>query len=432
MLDLGYWATYDIFTYLFPFLEVIAFYRCKFRLFAMATFYDLNRSKNEFRSRGYDTNELNWEDDELYENRSCGYNTDGLNWEYNEFCENRGGSGDWIDPVDLLPVDPFGMELGTNLAAAIAGWIEDLNALENIVSIAGFYDCELYNCNMSHGKASSSCDSFDYTIADDLIGGEEDHKNYVPHEGLMLSLSYLGVEDLLSVDRVCKSLHFAVQNDWWLWRCVHIDSPLNGKIDDDALERLCSKAQGRLQCLSLNECSRITDDGLRNVLESNPMLGKLSISGCMRLSVEGLISSLKAFKTSSITGIQTLKLGKQFRISSEEYEALQLLVGGNGSKAAKPYTPRFYHIGESSTACDNEDRALDIELCSGCQKYKLIFDCPSENCQRKKEQCRACDKCIERCVKCGRCVKDCSFVETFFIEIICADCWKQTPSCHEE
>jgi hypothetical protein len=40
--------------------------------------------------------------------------------------------------------------------------------------------------------------------------------------------------------------------------------------------QLTNRAQGNLQCLSLVECPRITDDGLKHVLENNPRLTKVS------------------------------------------------------------------------------------------------------------------------------------------------------------
>ncbi|ONK77717.1 uncharacterized protein A4U43_C02F9790 [Asparagus officinalis] len=341
----------------------------------------------------------------------------------NFFAYENGGGRDWTDPIDLLPADPFGMELSSNLAAAIVGWFEDLGASSS--------DCKVYCWN---GDYQNPGGWFDDTF-EFFVGAEETSTSTssgsgedLPHEGLMLSLGYLGVQDLLSVERVCEAFRSAVQNDPLLWRCIHIDSPLSERITDDALLRLTLRSQGSLQCLSLVGCSRITDEGLRKVLESNPMLQKLSISGCLRLTLEGVISNLKAFKSSRVTGIKHLKLGRLFTVSQEQYDELQKLLGGDELNQPKPSNPRFYHRGVSSIACDDSDRALDIELCQGCQKFKLVFDCPSESCRAKgPENCRACDACIGRCVQCGRCVNDCRFVETFFLDYLCSGCWKQAP-----
>lgn len=99
------------------------------------------------------------------------------------------------------------------------------------------------------------------------------------HDGaLMFALGYLGVRDLLVVESVCKSLYSTVRGDPFLWRSIHIDQPLNEKITDEVLLQLTDRAQGNLQCLSLVECPRITDDGLKRVLENNPRLTKVSLT----------------------------------------------------------------------------------------------------------------------------------------------------------
>lgn len=97
-----------------------------------------------------------------------------------------------------------------------------------------------------------------------------------PHYALYLALGYLGLRNLLSVDRVCKSLHSAVRMENYLWRTLHVHQPLNEKITDEVLLHLSDRVQGKLECLSLVECPRITDDGLRRVLERNPELSKVS------------------------------------------------------------------------------------------------------------------------------------------------------------
>ncbi|KAK8665128.1 hypothetical protein V6N13_005303 [Hibiscus sabdariffa] len=80
-----------------------------------------------------------------------------------------------------------------------------------------------------------------------------------PHEALILALGYLGVRDLLVVENVCTSLRNIVQNDL-LWGSIHIDQPLNEKLTDDALLQITKRTQGSLQCLSLVDCKRISDD----------------------------------------------------------------------------------------------------------------------------------------------------------------------------
>lgn len=98
-----------------------------------------------------------------------------------------------------------------------------------------------------------------------------------PHDAMRLVLDYLGVQDLLSVEQVCRSLRDSVRGNPLLWWSIHIDQSLSLRITDGTLIKLTSRAQGFLQCLSLVNCVRITDSGLRCVLENNPRLMKVSI-----------------------------------------------------------------------------------------------------------------------------------------------------------
>ncbi|CAL9038780.1 unnamed protein product [Musa banksii] len=200
---------------------------------------------------------------------------------------------------------------------------------------------------------------------------------------------------------------------------------LGEKITDDVLLRLTQRAQGNLQCLSLSGCSRITDDGVKCVLDNNPKLKKLSVAGCVRLSLDGIINNLKAFRSQGTPGIEHLKLGRLFSISGEQFGALKLLLGIDQHQQAQAQKPRFYHTSDSSLVCD-DDCVIDVEMCPVCQKYKLVYDCPSEGCQEKgPKHCRACDFCIARCIQCGKCIKDCMYVETFCLEYLCSGCWKE-------
>ncbi|TYG57415.1 hypothetical protein ES288_D08G139300v1 [Gossypium darwinii] len=50
---------------------------------------------------------------------------------------------------------------------------------------------------------------------------------------------------------------------------------MNEKITDDVLLQITGRGQGSLQCLSLVDCQRITDEGLKHVVENNPKLIKV-------------------------------------------------------------------------------------------------------------------------------------------------------------
>ncbi|CAL5368443.1 unnamed protein product [Camellia sinensis] len=261
--------------------------------------------------------------------------------------------------------------------------------------------------------------------------GDGDGDGGAPHDALFFALGYLGVKDLLSIERVCKSLCDAVQNDPLLWRSIHIDQPLSDKITDDALLQLTSRAQGTLQCLSLVGCLRISDSGLRRVLERNAGLTKLSVPGCVRLSVEGILCNLKALKSAGKLGIKHIRVGGLYGITDEQFEELKSLLGTDNHSQPSAHKPRFYHGGQLYLSC-NDDRAIDIEACPKCQKLRQVYDCPAESCQGKHQStqsCRACTICIPRCIHCGCCVDGCDYEETFCLDLLCLDCWKQILKC---
>ncbi|GAV80363.1 hypothetical protein CFOL_v3_23824 [Cephalotus follicularis] len=398
------------------------------------------------------------------------------------------------DILDLLPSDPFGMDISTTVTA-ITGWLEDLEVDygvygRNEVStsdgsyqlFAGLnfiwnnamrfhtfpgnlafdelngigFDCKLNvdsgfggECSMEkevvgpvscHGGLVTACNVDDIFslgnemdfVCDQSGGVKEDFgissvgDRGAPHAAFVFALGYLGVRDLLVVERVCRSLHSTVQSDPLLWRSVHIDQPLNEKITDDALLQLSSRAQGNLQCLSLVECPRITDDGLKRVLDNNPRLTKLSVPGCTRLSIEGIVSSLKAFKSMGTQGVKHLRIGGLYGVTQNYFEELKFLLGTD-SFMQNAHKPHFYNKGKLYLSCE-DDRAIDIETCPRCQNLRLVYDCPAEGCQGKElatRVCRACTLCISRCVQCGRCINDSAYEETFCLELLCSDCWKQ-------
>lgn len=170
--------------------------------------------------------------------------------------------------------------------------MEDVNAPYHLglVCIGGFGRCSLDNGvsgvsddmdGLFHASSGSSGFPDNHSSKDpELSAGTSSFVNgEMPHLAFSLALGYLGVRDLLAVENVCKSFRSTVRNDPFYWRNIHIHHPLNDKITDEVLLQLTNRAQGTLQCLSLVECPRITDDGLKRVLDSNPKLSKV----CMDL-----------------------------------------------------------------------------------------------------------------------------------------------------
>ncbi|XP_076892527.1 F-box protein SKIP14-like [Bidens hawaiensis] len=368
---------------------------------------------------------------------------------------DKGGSVDSVskDIIDLLPSDPFGMDIDISTTfTAITGWLGDLeleygdymrntmvNHKEDYGLFAGF--SFFWNSAMKfqsfpmafHDQQNKGFDSVgedvfvmeseeyvnEFATCPDVNGGE-------PHDAFVLALGYMGTKDLLTVECVCRSLCYTVRNDSLLWRNLYIDQPLNERISDDVLVRLTNRAEGNLQFLSLIKCPKITDDGLRRVLETNPKLTKLFIPGCTRLSIDGILNNLKAFNSSTETGgIKHIRTGGFYGITLDHFKQLNNLLGADKSKSV----PHHYHCAKLYSQCD-DDRSIDVEICPRCQNLRLVYDCPAGGCQ-PKDQCRACIICIPRCAECGRCVHNSEYEETFSLEYLCSECLKQLPSCQE-
>lgn len=318
---------------------------------------------------------------------------------------------------------------------------EDVNAPYHLGlgSIGEFGRCSLENGvsgvsndmdGFFHGSSGSSRIPDNHSSKDpELSAGTCSFVNgEMPHLAFSLALGYLGVRDLLAIEGVCKSVRSTVRNDPFYWRNIHIHHPLNDKITDEVLMQLTDRAQGTLQCLSLVECPRITDDGLKRVLDSNPKLSKLCVPGCTRLSINGILESLRTFKLMGTLRVKHIRIGGLYGVTEEHFEELKFLLGITSEKqqnvnALKPY---FYHRESMYLSCD-DDRIIDIEMCPRCQKLRLVYDCPAEVCQGKEhasQVCRACTLCIARCVQCGRCINDNEYEETFCLELLCSDCSK--------
>ncbi|KAK7399973.1 hypothetical protein VNO78_11171 [Psophocarpus tetragonolobus] len=393
--------------------------------------------------------------------------------------DRSGGGASHDDILDLLPSDPFGMDISTTFTA-ITGWLEDLevdyggyrrdelggsddnyqlfaglnfiwnNAMRFHACVEdnkGFGDCWSVRDNGPAAAAASSNfgfgSAFDGDVSDlpassgsdDVTRGGEGGgvDELAPHPALSFSLGYLCLSDLLAVERVCKSLHSTVRGDPLLWRTIHVDQPLNERITDDVLLQLTNNAQGNLQCLSLVECTRITDEGLKRVLEGNPKLIKLSVPGCTRLSIEGIVGILKAYNSMSTQGVKHLHIGGLYGVTQKHFEELRFLLGADSQLLQHSHKPHFYRRGNLYLSCD-DDRAIDIEVCPRCQNLRLVYDCPAESCQlvgHTTQACRACTLCIPRCSQCGRCINDSEYEETFCLELLCSACSKQLVKCSE-
>ncbi|KAI4348264.1 hypothetical protein L6164_009004 [Bauhinia variegata] len=392
------------------------------------------------------------------------------------------------DVLDRLPMDPFGMDIKSTITA-ISDWIQDfewdIQSEYDVFTVDeddhtlfaglnwgwnGAGNLQPQGGNVNEDGTSVSGDDIDeFQIFNGLYDGgmvaDENVENFltishrgnrlfsneqeelqncpkidngglgdVPHEVMSLVLGYLGVKDLLSVEQVCKSLRDTVRTDPLLWRSIHVDQSLSARITDGTLLKFTSRAQGALECLNLINCIWITDSGLTSVLQSNPKLMKLSVPGCVKLTVEGILSNLRALKSSRRPGIKLLRIGRLAGITDEHFKELKDLLGADKYFQQRVQKPQFYQGGFSYLTCE-DNRAIDIEVCPRCQKPKLVYDCPAEGCQQKHQAaqlCRGCTMCIPRCIHCGRCIKDCEYQETFCLEFHCLNCWNQLLHCPEK
>lgn len=161
---------------------------------------------------------------------------------------------------------------------------------------------------------------------------------------------------------------------------------------------------------------------------------QLSVPGCVRVSVEGILLNLRAIKSAGILGMKHLRIGGLSGVTDKHFEELKsLLDADNQVNQLLTNKPRFYNGRQSYLLCD-DDRPIDVEVCPRCQKPRVVYDCPAEGCQGRQnatQLCRACTLCIARCFHCGRCIEDCDYEETFCLDILCLDCWKHLLNCQE-
>ncbi|KAF9604406.1 hypothetical protein IFM89_006415 [Coptis chinensis] len=372
--------------------------------------------------------------------------------------------GEPNDIIDLLPSDPFGMNVAATFGAITGCWfdyfqIDALNSVWNnsnnnnnkTVMFPVFGDIGMYECFNNNNEDAVGFDGWVekkgviqiQQISNGLSPTTGAGASNIPnkeileevsgscssgdaHEALFFAFGYMSVQDLLNVERVCKSFRSAVYGDPLLWRNICIHQPLNERIEDDGLVRLTGRAQGNLQSLSLVKCSRVTDVGLKCVLQSNPRLTMLNVPECTRISIGGIVDSLKALKSSGAPGLKHLRIGGRYDVTHEHFEELKALLNIDNCVRSKVSKPRIYH-GHSFPSYDEDDHDIDVEICPRCENLRLVYDCPVDCCevrQSSPQSCRACTICIPRCVQCGRCVLYADYVETFCLDILCLKCFE--------
>jgi hypothetical protein len=79
------------------------------------------------------------------------------------------------------------------------------------------------------------------------------------------------------------------------------------------------------------------------------------------------------------SGIKSLRIDKNFNLPEQDYEELLSLLNIDKMQELHNRAPRFRHANHFLSGCE-DGYALDIEMCPICQSYKLVFDCPEEEC----------------------------------------------------
>uniref|UniRef100_A0A2P2QKZ6 F-box domain-containing protein n=1 Tax=Rhizophora mucronata TaxID=61149 RepID=A0A2P2QKZ6_RHIMU len=253
-----------------------------------------------------------------------------------------------------------------------------------------------------------------------------------PHEAIFFVLAYLPVFELLALSEVCRSLRDAVNKDVLPWLDVFIEKPLSSRLSDEALLRIASKAKGKLRTLALINCGKITDDGLRRVIEKNEFISKLHIPACTGLSPQGIIRVVKML-TQHHNSLNSLQIDGIYNLKKEHLETLSSHLRPNLEKQ-KPQ-PIHYHCWRNQPTSRNEGscHTVDVEVCPRCGNVRMVFDCTKESCKKRNPLsmgCRGCNFCIPRCEECGRCVDMEELEEAICADILCSDCWLHLAKCN--
>ncbi|XP_064964196.1 F-box protein SKIP28-like isoform X1 [Musa acuminata AAA Group] len=248
---------------------------------------------------------------------------------------------------------------------------------------------------------------------------------------LLLVLGYLRLPELLAFQRVSRFFRDAVAGDGLLWRRVAVQSPLSGRLTDDALLRITSRAEGKLESLALMDCWKITDDGLMQVVDRNPGIAKLHVPGCTYLTANGIVRIVQRLYERK-GNLKSLQIHGICNITKDHLDILKLLLlGSNHQQVLPPTNDRYWH---SFTFINHDDRPIDVDICPKCKHVRMVFDCTRENCRSMKSQwteCRGCFFCIARCEDCGGCLDfDELGEETVCSHLLCVKCWLDLPKCN--
>ncbi|MCE3217194.1 hypothetical protein HAX54_010979 [Datura stramonium] len=261
-----------------------------------------------------------------------------------------------------------------------------------------------------------------------------------PHEAMFLILPYLPLFELLSMTQVCKSFRDALKDDILPWLNIIVEKPLNTRFSDDFLVKIMSNAKGRLRVVALKNCFKITDEGLLQVIASNPLISKLYLQGCRGLTIEGVIEAVK-LHTKANHKLKNLAISGIYNVKTEDFETLCYMMGINQMQI-KQGKKNYYHTRRELSSFKRESQpSIDVDICPKCGEIREVFDCPKDSCKGRMQQqqqqqkqvlmecCRGCFLCVPRCEECGVCTKDEELGEAACADILCLNCWLKLPKC---
>ncbi|KAG6382717.1 hypothetical protein SASPL_157577 [Salvia splendens] len=141
-----------------------------------------------------------------------------------------------------------------------------------------------------------------------------------------------GLRELLSIERVCRSLRDAVQKDPYLWRRIFIPEPISNRISNEDLLRLTDRAKGKLRKLTLITCCNNITDGVKQVLERNLELTEEyhDVTISRRLAKgKALDDGELSGKRKSVVGVPAQAKRPQLRIKRTTHFFLRILKSLN-------------------------------------------------------------------------------------------------------
>jgi hypothetical protein len=147
-----------------------------------------------------------------------------------------------------------------------------------------------------------------------------------------------------------------------LWRALRMPPRVAARLTDERLRTLVARARGALERLDVSGCTRLTDEGIAAALSRQRSLAHFAAVGCARLSVEGVVRALKGRKLASlhVRGVRTDddKVRDDYGFDDEEEDGGG---GGDGNRAAAMVARELAQLRKRL-----RPRPHDLDATAGC------------------------------------------------------------------